>query len=316
MRAAALAPGLRGTAVALAAALGLTAFAPPVRAGGDVVFLLGEDHRGASPYFAAAAAYHARTAPDAHLVASVRSLAEVREYLVRHRGATAWDDVTLVVHGAPWMGLQTAVHVGGERASLEAIEAAARTGEFPPLPAGTLAPTGTLRLESCGLGRRPELVAAVATLFGVEARTQLVASRQFVAYRIDGDVATRLELPFVSTIVPGDARGRGRDGAVAALRREFAAHGGDAADAAVLEEIPISFGAAFPERLPRDAAARRARIAADRAVAARLRSYGLDAAGLEWIDQPPAAGEKARVEGRGTLLVLRAGGGPPLPVAP
>ena len=274
----------------------------------DIVFLLGADVPGRKPYFSVAAAYFERAEPDTRQVASLGSLAEVREYLVRHRGPLPWRRVTLVSHGAPWIGLHTPVFVEGPEASLDRIEDARDSGEFPPLPPGTFDADTRVRLDSCGLGRRPDFLAALGRLFSPAegAPTQIESSEQFVAYRVDADQALRFELPFAAAVIRMPAHGIDpalRQAAVTRLRQDLQQQAGTAAvQAAELETLPIRIGITLADRAPDRPAQLKARLARDPAVSARLAAHGLVLSQLDW--QVTQAG--SRVEGQALLLLLRA----------
>lgn len=269
----------------------------------DLVFVLGDDPPGRTPFHAVAREYFRATRPEGSLVTSARSLAEVREFLVRHRGDSPWGEVTVVVHGAPWIGLHAPVFPGGRDATLSALELAASSGEFPPLPEGTLAADGVLRLESCGIGLRPDYLAALGRLFA-DARgrpAQVRASEAFVAYRA-GSAPARAELPFASVVVAGD------EPAVLAAAGEslaaaLAGAPGQRQDD-VIEALPILVaGTLVLEPGRRQPSLARA-MASDPAVARRLRDHRLDASDLAWRSR--REGEHVlQVEGRATLVLRR-----------
>jgi hypothetical protein len=273
----------------------------------DAVFVLGTDVPGRQSFYAVAAEYHRRSAPQAMLVTSLRSLAEVREYLVRHRGDEAWDEVTLVVHGAPWVGLHVPVFVGGAEATLDRVQQAAADGTFPPLPRGVFDASTRLRLESCGMGRRPDFLSALAGLFSDEDGRKLMVSSsdQFVAYRRRASSVVRDELPFVFDVLPI------RDGKMdrkihRRLRGELAALGVEPGQAAELEVLPINLVLQMPPVPGGGRPPLRRLLAADPALARRLHDHGLRLDQLDWRPVE-SGGAVVRAEGSATLFLLRAG---------
>ena len=269
----------------------------------DVVFVLGEDAPGRTPFHGVAREYFRATRPSEALVSGARSLAEVREHLVRHHDGQPWDEVIVVVHGAPWVGLHVPVFADGPEATLSALEHAAASGEFPPLPVGTLSDAGIIRLESCGLGLRPDYLAAFGRLFS-DARgrpAMVLASEAFVAYRA-GSAPARAELPFASAVVAGDdpaALAAAGEGLAAEL-----AHAPGQRSRDVVETVPIAISMTLAvqpgRRLPSPARA----AASDPAVARRLRDHRLDPGELAWRSRREGD-HVLQVEGRATLVLRR-----------
>lgn len=176
----------------------------------DIVFLLGRDSL-AKGYFSAAGDYYRQTMPQAEIVPAVSSLAAVRELLARHRGSQPWGRIVLVAHGTQWSGLLVPVFEDGELAQLQALVRVAENGEFPPLDDAVIDAGSELLIESCGLGRRPDYLRAMATLFGGldRRRPQTRSSRGLVWFYSRAAVggaeaqAERRELHYVGGLQPG-----------------------------------------------------------------------------------------------------------------
>jgi len=208
--------GAWGAAVALLFALAATA----VHAGGRIVLLLGDDREG---FFGAAAEYYAAAWPDAELVRGVGSVAAAREILVQHAHNGAWRQIVLVGHGTEWTGLTAPLFAHGRGASLAAIEAAQAGGEFPPLPPEVADASTDIVLDSCGLGRRPDYLAAFAALLASDATAppHVRATTNLVWFGAGQD-AERRELPYVAHLLRGIADGRASQDAADAARAELA----------------------------------------------------------------------------------------------
>jgi hypothetical protein len=174
-----------------------------------VTFVLGHDPDGRS-YLHAASTYYAMHA-DANdeTITTLRSLQDVREYLAApaNRGDSPWGTIRLVAHGSEWTGLRVAIFSGDTApATLQHLEDARTTGEFPPL-GHSIADAGTLlQIDSCGIGRRPQLQRAITRLlFADNDAPRIIASRNYVAFRTwtGGDGirrSERSELPYVALV--------------------------------------------------------------------------------------------------------------------
>lgn len=264
----------------------------------DVVFVLGQDEPGERPMHAVSEAYYRQAMPDATIVTTARSLAEVREYLVRRRGATPWAHVVLVTHGSPWTGLRVPVYPGGRKADYLAVRDAAAEGEFPPLPAGTLAPGATVALESCAMGRRPDFLEALAHLLAGPDAPAIAAARGFVVFKLDGaGHASRREMDTDYAVLP--ARHATLPDTVLAERARtlgagFASVGFDA--------YPVRLRVDYPD-VPPPGAAQAARVArTDAGVRARLDAIGVRAEELHWRVERDGHGH--RLWGEGVALVV------------
>jgi len=268
---------------------------------GTVVFVLDRDAPGARPYYALAEAYYRQSAPEAAMVTTARSLAEVREYLVRRRGAMPWSHVVLVTHGSPWAGMSVPVHAGGEPASLQELREAAVDGAFPPVPAGTLAAQARITLESCALGRRQDVVDAFVRLVAGDDTVPTVdAARGFVAFHQDaGGRVERRVMDAELAVLP--ARGSQLPAErVAQLGREL----GAALAAVSVQTHPVRVRVDYADAPP--AAANAARLARnDERVRAQLEEIGLRADELHWRLERDGAGH--RIFGEGLVVVAREG---------
>jgi len=309
------------SAARLAIATALLAFVAPAVSGRafarDVVFILGEDLPGKAALFAPAEAYYRAKdgAAATLLVTGARSLQDVREIL-QFNGEGRWNSVTLVMHGSPWEGAEVGLYADGERAVLEAVRRAAQSGAFPPVSDDRIDAFTVLHLESCGLGRRPDYLDALARLFGGDdgQRPRVVASSHFVAFartggEFEAGVHHRFELPMISRVLPVaierlDAARLERQ--AAAMRRALGDAWPGAEIAPRLKPSPI--------RVQADVAAVRiagrspAQLAAvDAGVRGTLRAYGLDHRALHWRwDGNGASPESRALVGEGTLVLMHA----------
>jgi hypothetical protein len=274
----------------------------------EVVFLLGADAQGKRPFFAPASDYYRMHAPDGQLVDSARSLAEVHEYLVRHRDAKAWRRITLVAHGAPWVGMEVPVFAAGSgHADLESLQSAHATGEFPPLPAGVIDATSQLVVESCGLGRRADILHALGDLFSSAdgSRMQVSSPAGFVAYQSGQGASRRFELEFAHAIVPLRHE-RGSRNALQAAAVRLRSGLGIRGVAAVEDIHPVNITINTSSTTAVVRANLRRILQADPSVRRRLMAHGLRLDDLEWRVRPAKRPDApALVEGRAEMVVVR-----------
>ena len=177
-----------------------------------MTFILAEDNPGHQFFAAARDYYAARPALAGTLVTSARSLAEVREFLLRSplRGDVPWGRVRLVAHGSQWQGLRVPLFAEGALTTAEVLDAALAHHEFPPLPPDRLDRDSVLLVESCGLGRRPALLRQLGRLFIADGHLRVEANQGYVWFRRvqheDGRVdSLREELPYRAQVVAGAA---------------------------------------------------------------------------------------------------------------
>lgn len=225
----------------------VVAHAHPACARPSVTFVLGND-REATGFFAAATMYYRmREGTGDETVATLRSLAEVREYLAREatRKRAPWGTIRLVAHGSEWYGLRVPIYSGDARmATLTAMDLAHSSGAFPPLDREAADGETQLLIESCGIGRRPSLARAIATLLFDDAPTpRVAASRNYVGFRTWTDGrgvvrSDRYELPYVALVTRATAIDRAR--VRGALERRWLRETGHAAnDTLVLRDLPV-----------------------------------------------------------------------------
>jgi hypothetical protein len=260
-------------ALLLGIALPAGALAAPRR---DAIFILGADAPGQAGFHAAARAYYAaRRRPGDLLVTGAGSWSEVRELLARSgaRGNPPWRRVVLVVHGSEWTGLDLPVFGGSERPRASELDRLLVSRAFPALPADVLDRDSVLVLETCGLGRRPDLLSLYARLLAgrpdgirVEASSALV---EFSARHERGAPVrvARRERPYSVRVEPrrrAASRLPNRSADVAPLWARIP----------VNLRMPLSAGSCRP-----DAAHRLARVPA---VATLLRDYAIPADALHW----------------------------------
>ncbi len=242
------------------------------------------------------------------MITSASSLAEVREHLVRHRGESAWERITLVVHGTPWTGLELPVFGGGRSIDLSLLEESRASGEFPPLPSGVIDTRTQLIVEACGIGRRPDLLEALTGLLSsVDGSTmQSHSPAGFVAYMTGADSPPRrFELEFATAIVPRRNGQMATKVLIAASKRLQAAL--PRAASGFVEDIhPITIQLEWSEGEFSTHGRLRRALSSDVALQRRLRVHGLRLSDLEWsmhaMDSPTRA---LRIVCRADLLVVR-----------
>jgi hypothetical protein len=285
----------------------------------DAVFILGEDGPGQSSFFEPATHYYAeRIRRDVDLfVAGARSLQEVREWLVRARNAgdQPWRRIVLVAHGSPWAGLAVPLYADGTRADLPDLERAIRRGEFPSLPASAFDSQTQIILESCGVGRRSDLIDLYAQLFGGTKadRTRVTASRNWIEFgevRIDGgELKTwRAERHFEATVVAHAELDSGqekqlRSKLAAQLEQTLAGSPRGGEESWRTAPVHIELALVDASQCRSDRAVRG--LSAHESVTDKLRGYGLREKDLAWrVEQGPKG---CALVGQGTLAVLGQG---------
>ncbi len=151
----------------------------------NITFIMGEDKDPDNPYYTQAENYY-RTNPEARtewLVTHLRSLKEVRDYLTEHAQGK-WGIINLVVHSNEWTGMGVNVLPEGARATSESIYAAIDEGHFPPLPSDIADERTELQLHACALGKNEDLLDAISTAFGGEAKGSptVRSTKKFIQY--------------------------------------------------------------------------------------------------------------------------------------
>ncbi len=174
------------------------------------IFVVGEDARPDSAFFAAGERYYRdRRVGEDVLVTQARSWSEIREWLVRSkaRGSLPWGNVVVVAHGSQWTGASIPVFPGEKPMRASELDLLITSGAFPSLGDGVLDEHSLLQVESCGLGRRPDLLSRYGQLLSgrpdglrVEASEQLV---EFGFSDTPGEKSWRRERAYSARIRPG-----------------------------------------------------------------------------------------------------------------
>lgn len=319
----------RGLALLLALAGSVPAGAQP-RA--DAVFVLGSDRDSARAFFGPAEQHFAaRLVRDRDLlVTTARTLEEVREWLARApaRGERPWGTVTLVAHGSPWVGLAVPLfRDGAAPASASALRAAIHDGTFPALDDAIVDADTRLVLDSCGVGRRHDLLALYSQLLGGDLdHPQVVASAAWIEFGSSGragELTTwRRERPFTARVVPPiDAAGaadRAEPGSElrATLQRELQRAGAAPDDlaAARWQLAPIRIDAAIADLRLCAGARALTQLTRQRVILGALTDHGLRRSQLRWRIEHSTG--QCHVVGEATLATLAVGGVPPLSLPP
>jgi len=150
-----------------------------------ITFIMGEDKDPENPYYMQAENYY-RTHPEARtewVITHLRSLKEVRDYLTEHAQGK-WGIINLVVHSNEWTGMGVSVLPEGVRATSESIYAAIDEGHFRPLPSDIADERTELQIHACALGKNEDLLDAISTAFGGEAKgsPRVRSTKKFIQY--------------------------------------------------------------------------------------------------------------------------------------
>lgn len=216
-----LAPGTRAAVLpgaVLMAVLLLALAAPACAHPGRIVVLLGET----DSYLQAAAVYWRSRGSNYAIADGIHSLAELREMLAAHpaRGQQAWQEIVLVGHSSEWGGLSLPIYRDDPEHGLARLQHAHASGEFPPLGADILNSESSVRLEGCGIGRRPDVLKALGALLGGDRAAEPSGSEHLVAYWSAHDgTGYRTELPYRAEVV---AEGRSLANRISGMRSELA----------------------------------------------------------------------------------------------
>lgn len=248
----------------------------------DAVFVLGTDARPDDRFFAAATQYFAeRRRPDDLLVTTARTWSEVREMLARspQRGPQPWGRVVIVAHGSQWTGLAVPVFAREPAPRTSGLDALIASQVFPALPDDVFDARSILMLESCGIGRRPDLLQRYAMLLGGPDAPAATASSglvEFIAPQGDADApARRIEHDYQTAVLRAPSRADTRDEAA------NGAHAG-------WTRIPVSL--AVPMNDARCDVRQPARLARAKPVQAALHDHGLRLEQLRWSLSPTSHG--------------------------
>jgi hypothetical protein len=289
--------GTRFAACLIGALLAGTVTAGP---GPTAVFVVGHDEPSGDAFHVAATAYYrARLAPDDLLVTTARSWRDVRERLaLRERHARTWGKIIVVAHGSEWTGLSVPLLPGEPPPLASVLAAVIGSGSFPPLPDGAVDAATELVIESCGVGRRPELLALYARLLAgsngpalrVEASRGLV---EFRAVREADDLihTDRIEHVYSAHVLPAGGRDR-RETMGTSLGPSL-----DAARRIPIEVVATLDGAPCRTRTPK-------RLASGSLIRKVLADYGLLASQLAWTLVPIDAA-RCELVGRAQILTDR-----------
>ncbi len=232
---------------------------------------MGEDSVSGDAFFAAGEHYYRdrRTGEDL-LVTQARSWSEIREWLARSkaRGSRPWGNVVVVAHGSQWTGANVPAFPDAQPLRASELDRLIASGVFPPLGEDVLDERSMLRVESCGVGRRPDLLARYVRLLTgrpngirVEASEQLV---EFGYFDAPADQSWRRERDYIVRVRPG------RSLSAAALQR-LVAEGGRVIPAEMMLGLSDA-ECTIPLR----------RLVGLPAVRTTLSDFGLRAGDLEW----------------------------------
>lgn len=151
-----------------------------------VTFVMGEDSTPSSAFFAAGERYYQdRRKGEDLLVTQARSWSEIREWLARSkaRGTQPWGSVVVIAHGSQWTGASVPVFPGERELRASELDRLIASRVFPALSQDVLDERSLLRVESCGVGRRPDLLSRyVQLLTGRANGMHAEASEQLVEF--------------------------------------------------------------------------------------------------------------------------------------
>jgi hypothetical protein len=136
----------------------------------NITFILGEDTKQTRRFYELSEQYFRYDSTDRtdHMVTSLRSLLEVRNYLEKNppTNGQPWGLVNIVVHSNQWAGMNASVFLGGQRTTAQTLREALHQGEFQPLPDSLMDAISEIRVQGCALGKDRILLRLLAQAFG------------------------------------------------------------------------------------------------------------------------------------------------------
>lgn len=254
------------------------------------------------------------------MVRTVATLADIRESLLDEaRGTQPWGEVVIIAHGSQWVGLALPLYdAAAPPARASEIQRAIRQGEFPPLPAAVVDAATRVVLESCGVGRRPDLMALYAQLLsdGTGRWPRVASSEGLVEfhYRLTSHghaMPVRDESPYVAELVAGEAGPSDE----LTHRSRLASRSSTSAAASWTgwQVMPVLLVQRVEGDVPDAMRRQPIRMATRPVIAEVLTDYGLDARRLHWtldcVDSPEPS---CTVRATGRILSLSPAGMPAL----
>jgi len=157
----------------------------------SITFILGEDEEDKNPYYSLAKQYYLYhpSHKDNIFIDTCRSLVSVRNHLAKNlpKNATAWGEITVVVHSNQWTGISVPVVAGGERTTINSLFQNIQNQQFAALPNTIVDEETVIDFKACGLGSNKDLLQALATAFGGfdDVKPQVRSSENFIYYAPD-----------------------------------------------------------------------------------------------------------------------------------
>ena len=137
-----------------------------------ITFILGEDKKQTNRFYEIAEQYYRHDSKDRtdHIITSVHSLIEVRDYLENNPPVNGqpWGLVNIVVHSNEWAGMSTSILPGGQRVTAQTLQASLEQGEFNPLPDSLMDGISEIHIQGCALGKDTPLLRLLSRAFGGE----------------------------------------------------------------------------------------------------------------------------------------------------
>ncbi len=152
----------------------------------SITFILGDDEKGAKPYYSLAFDYYRtdKFARTENINNTCRSLSEVRDYLRDNPPGNGrpWGLIHLVSHGNEWYGLSVPVEPGSKRSSTDRLDEFVNEGKFESLSDQLIDDSTEIFLHGCGLGNDQELLQVVSKAFGGKGKRPLVTASKLKEY--------------------------------------------------------------------------------------------------------------------------------------
>ena len=135
----------------------------------SITFILGKDKNQDNLYYASATTVfeHNPTYKTDLIITDLSTIAEVKNYLEKHKSNVPWGIINIITHSSPWSGLSIKLE-SSDRQTLDvfALNNKVKSSQFKPLNNSIIDNQSELRIFGCGLGKHQQLLSLLSVYFG------------------------------------------------------------------------------------------------------------------------------------------------------